>query len=129
MGLKFNGVDCSTVGLDIINVQRPIMAENKDVYIDIPQKPGSILIPDNTVVDIIIEVEFELEVPQGMTFMNACRAVGAYFSTVERAALVFDDDPDYSYSAKVYEGIPTIERIARYGTFTVKFRALPYEVI
>ncbi|ARK23569.1 hypothetical protein SporoP37_01905 [Sporosarcina sp. P37] len=129
MGVSFNGSHCKTVGLDVLDIRRPIMAETKDTYIDIPHKSGSVLIPDGTATDILIEVDFELDAPRGVSFFNACRAVGAWLTTNSRAPLIFDDDPDYTYSAKVDGGVDSMERIARYGTFTVTFRALPYEVI
>lgn len=88
---------------------------------------GSYLSPDPSEEDIEIEVDFSLEAPKGMNFYAACRAVGAWLSTPNRAPLVFSDDPNYTYSAKVTDGVDSMERIASYGQFTVVFRALPKE--
>lgn len=126
MGITFNGVHCSTVGLDVIDKRRPIMAESKDVYIDIPGRNGSIHIPDDTRKDIYIEIDFELESPKNISFDQSCRLVGQYFTTELRAPLIFDVDPGYYYTAKVEEGISTIEQISKYGIFTVTFRCEPY---
>lgn len=126
MGITFNDVHCKMVGLDVIDKRRPIMPESKDVYIDIPGRNGSIHIPDDSRKDIIIEIDFELEAPKNISFDQACRLVGQYFTTDLRARLIFDEDPGYYYMAKVEGGIPTIEQIARYGIFTIEFRCEPF---
>lgn len=126
MGITFNGVHCQTVGLDVIDKRRPIMAESKDVYIDIPGRSGSIHIPDDSRKDIMIEIDFELESKKGKSFDQSCREVGAYFTTETRERLIFDTDPNYYYMAKVEGGIPTIEQISMFGIFTIEFRCEPF---
>lgn len=124
-GITFNGIHCSALHLEMLSTKRPLLPENKDEYIEIPQKSGSFLVADKSAKDINVEVEFFLDTPPGMSFFNACRQVGVWLTTDERKPLIFDDDSGYYYNAKCVGNID-IERIAEYGTFTVVFRCEPY---
>lgn len=123
-GVTFNGVHCSAVGLEVMDSRRPLFAESKDEYIDVPHKNGSVHIPDNSKRDIEIEIDFFLDKVQGKTFHEACRAVGDWLNTIQRQDLIFDDDPSFVYHGKPVGRVDK-ERIAEYGTFTVVFRCLP----
>lgn len=125
-GLEFNGSHSSDLNLMMTSVSRPLFANLKDSYIDIPHKDGSILIEDNSRTDIEINVTFIL-MPSTNNIMNEARNIGNWLYSQQREPLVFDDDPDYVYGAKVSSQID-LEQIVYHGRFDVTFRCLPYSV-
>lgn len=127
MTLSFNGVKCTVKHLEVLDSRRPLRGETKDQFIELPYHHGSILIPDPTFRDIEIEVDFLFEKPKGQGFYVACRNMVAWLYSPDWKPLIFDDDPTAIYKAKVINTID-VERIARYGTFTVKFRCSPLGV-
>lgn len=123
-GVTFNNAHCSSVGLEVLDSRRPLFAETRDEYVDIPYSDGSVHIPDNSKRDLEVEVDFFLNDVPGKSFHDACRDVAAWLDTIERQRLIFDDDPNYYYEAKPSGKIDR-ERIAEYGMFTVVFRCHP----
>ena len=123
-GVTFNGVHCSTYGLEVYDTKRPLLAEFKDTYIDVPHRNGAILVFDTSKKDVIVEVEFLLTPVAGKSYYDACRDIALWLTTAQRERLIFDDDPGYAYKAKVIGNIDR-ERIATFGQFTVQFRCEP----
>lgn len=126
-GLTFNNIHSSTFNLTIVDVSRPIFPELKDTYVDIPNKDGSVLIPDNSKKDVNVSVVFVVEPLPKETLMQTARKIGNWLYTEKRAPLIFDDDKEYVYGAKVSESID-LEQIVYHGRFTVNFRCLPYSI-
>lgn len=129
-GLRFNSVHSNTLNLVLTDSSRPLFQETKDTYIDVPHKDGSVLIPDKSKKDTIVTVEFFLKTPDNSTIYNEARNISNWLQTEDRAPLIFDDDPNYTYAAKVNSSI-TLEEITdfeHYGEFTVQFRCLPYAI-
>lgn len=123
-GVTFNDKHCSELGLTMTSSRRPVLPETKDTYIDIPHRNSSILIADNSVGDIIIEVDFTIVEGNTTNLHAKARLIGAWLSTIARKPLIFDDDPTYIYQAKVTSGL-TIEQVVDFesiGDFTVSFR-------
>lgn len=125
-GITFHGIHSKTLNLALLSSSRPLLAENKDTYVEIPHKSGSYLITDPSKKDIIVTCDFLLTTPKDSTLFVEARKVAAWLTTDKREPLVFDDDPTYTYQAKVIGNID-IEKIRKYGTFTVQFRCLPDE--
>lgn len=126
MGLTFNGIHCEYLNLHIVNKPTiPLLPEIKDQYIDIPHKDGSILIPDDSVRDIFISVDFLFTPPQGQNIYAAAIALQDWLITKDRVPLIFDFMPNIKYMGKVSGGIDNINKIAETGTFSVTFRCLP----
>lgn len=123
-GVIFNGLHCSKVHLAMLDSRRPLLAETKDTYIDIPFKSGSILVPDNSKLDVMVEVDFLLKPRANVNVYDDCRAIAEWLTTTERKPLIFDDDSGYYYNAKVTGNVDT-ERIVKARTFTVVFRCEP----
>lgn len=119
-GMSFNGRHCSSLNLAMLDSRRPLLAENKDSYIEIPFGK-TILIPDNSKKDTIIEVDFLLKPRTGVNIYDDIRLIVKWLDTNERVNLVFDDDPAYVYKAKVTGGVD-LSRVAKARTFTVSFR-------
>lgn len=121
-GLTFNGVHSSLFKLAILKTSRPLLPENKDKYIDVPHKDGSLLVPDNSKKDVTIEVEFLIKDSENI--YRDARNIAAWLSTVERKKLIFDDDLNHAYIGKVINNIE-LEKVVRFGKFSVQFRCLP----
>lgn len=130
-GIRFNSVHSSAFdGLLYVRARRPLIPENKDVYIDMPHKDGSVLIPDKSKKDILVEVDFSLARSSVADLFNTARQIGAWLSTDDRAPLIFDDDPTYTYSGKVTSSL-TLDQLIDFdeiADFTVVFRCLPKAV-
>lgn len=126
IGLLFDGVHSDDLNLMITDISRPLFHDLKDEYIDIPHKDGSVLIPDNSRKDVNVSVTIKL-IPTTKNIMNEARNVGNWLYKEERKPLIFDDDPDYVYGAKVSNMIE-LDHIVYHGEFTVMFRCLPYSI-
>lgn len=123
-GLTFNNKHCSVFGLEVYDTKRPLLAEFKDTYIDVPHRSGAILVFDTSKKDIIVEVEFVLTPVAGKTYFDACRDIANWLTTTRKEHLIFDDDSGYAYKAKAIGNIDR-ERIAGFGQFTMQFRCEP----
>lgn len=127
-GLTFNGRHSSELNLILGKPRRPLLPENRDTYIDVPFRNGSILAPDNSKKDIEVECPFTLEVPSNSTMYDEARKIARWLSTENRVPLIFDDDPNYYYNAKVISNIilDELEEFEEYlADFTVVFRCEP----
>lgn len=127
-GITFNGQHNSMInGLMYVSSNRFIMPENRDIYIDVPHRSGSILIPDASKKDIEIPVSFTLQSVDMQDLFIKFMQISNWLNTKERAPLIFDDVPTYFWNAKAYTNI-TFEQIAEFeeiAEFTVTFRCEP----
>lgn len=123
-GITFNGRHSRDFHLAILSSKRPILPETKDEYIDIPAGNGSILIADSSAQDVVVSIDFLIKPPDQANMYQLARNIGQWLWTTNRMPLVFDDDPSYSYQAKV-TGEITLEKIIDFGKFTVDFRCKP----
>lgn len=58
MGLIFNEMHSSGHGLELLESSRPLLAEPKDQFVEIPLMSGSYLIPDASLRDIEVTATF-----------------------------------------------------------------------
>ncbi|RHW38698.1 hypothetical protein D1B33_07440 [Lysinibacillus yapensis] len=124
-GVTFNNKHCSALELELLESSRPLLAENKDTFEELPHLSGSILIPDNSKRDIEVTATFLLSTLAGESFNDACRRIAAWLNVTTWSRLIFDDDPNYYYQAKPI-GMIDREQITRNdGQFTVTFRCHP----
>ena len=123
-GLTFNDKHCSVLGLIMDDSRRPVLPESRDNYKEVPHRDSSVLIPDPSIADVFVEVDFTLVEDTTTSLRAKARLIGAWLSTLERKPLIFDDDPTYIYQAKLVSGL-TIDQITDFdniGEFTVIFR-------
>lgn len=127
-GVRFNGIHHTTIsGLNFIASRRPLLPETKDTYIDVPGRSGSILIPDNSLHDIYVEVDFTLVRKNSTQLLDAAQNIAAWLLTTNRARLIFDDYPTKYYNAKVDSAV-TMEQLLEFeeiAEFTIRFRCEP----
>lgn len=128
-GITFNGIHSSTIdGLVYISSNRFMLPENRDVYIDIPYRDGSILISDNSKRDIEIPVNFTLKANDIADLFEKFIKIAGWLDVPDKAPLIFDDVPNYFYNGKPISNIP-FEQISDFEEvveFTIVFRCEPY---
>ena len=122
MGLTFNNIHSSVYGLGT-KITRPLLPGNSDNYIDIPGRAGSILYTGKPK-DRLISVEFGFMPGSRELFRAKVWEISAWLNTDDRKILIFDDEPDKYYMAKV-EGQIDLEQVFVLGKFSVIFRCEP----
>lgn len=125
--IKFKGIHCSTVGLEVMDTERPLFGDFGDEFIKLPKVSGDIVISDNTESDIDLRIQFLLT-PSTGSYYDALRAVRAYFKSDNKEQLIFDNDARYAYMAK-FTGTDSVEQIVKEGLFWATFRCSPEMVV
>ena len=128
MEITFKGIHCSTVGLEVMDTERPLFGEFGDEFIKLPKVSGDIVISDNSESDIEIRIQFLLTPLPGQSYFDASRAIRTYFKSENKEKLIFDNDPQYAYMAK-FVSSDAIEQIVNEGLFWVTFRCSPDMVV
>ena len=123
MGLTFNNKHTSELGLNIKSY-RPIKTEVNDIYLDIPGRAGSILVPGKPR-DRFIPVEFGLLASSKSNLRAKTWEIANWLTTEGRENLIYDDELDKIYKAKV-EGRVDLEQLFVLGKFVVTFRCDPF---
>lgn len=124
LGYTFNGVHLSTLGAYLKSKNRQISPARKVFYIEIPSRDGSLLF-DNGASDRFIALSHFIPKNAMADLRVAMRAISDWFTTEERKQLIFDDEPDKYYMAKV-DGAIDLEQIVSSGQFDVTFRCEPW---
>lgn len=124
-GVTFNNVHCSEVGIELSDSSRPLLAESKSDFIEIPHKQGDVVVHDDTKKDITVTCMFII-LDTGIPFHDHIRQIRDWLTTRRKVKLIFDDDPNYYYKAIAKTAV-TYEQIAKYGEFTVNFTCDAYE--
>ncbi len=126
--MSFKGIHCSTMGLEVMDTERPLFGEFCDEYIKLPKINGDIVIGDNSESDIELRIQFLITPQEGQSYYDALRAIRPYFKSANKEQLIFDNDPSYAYMAKL-TNVDTIEQIVNEGLFWVTFRCSPDMVV
>lgn len=119
--ITFKGIHCKTVGLEVMDTERPLFGSFSDDFIKLPELTGEVVISDNSESDIDIKIQFLLTPFSNETYYDALRKVRAYFKSGGKEKLIFDNDPNYAYMAK-FVSADTIEQIVNEGLFWATFR-------
>lgn len=124
-GLFFNGKHSfNDLKLKARIISRPILPASKDRYVEIPGRAGSILFPD-TLADRMITIEFTFLEKNIVDIREKTHEIANWLYTEDRVPIVFDDEPQYTYTGKVVNQID-LEEVAVRGRFNVNFRCLPF---
>jgi predicted phage tail component-like protein len=94
-------------------------------YETIPGKHGSYNFSDGTLEDRIIEIECTFAESSIGDLRYKARQLASWLYTKETAPLIFDDEPDLFYMARIANQID-IEQTASLGVFTLQFRCEPF---
>lgn len=122
-GFTFNNVHSSTVGLYMDTPERTIKpALRTNMYV-IPGRSGTLDYGGDTydTIEITVKVAYRADYSPDMRAKQ--RAVAEFLAA--SGPLVFDDEPDKAYTAKVVEAVD-MDEVVRTGTMEVTFLCQPY---
>ena len=131
LGFKFNGVHSNGIGLIMRSKNRPILPEPKIVTEEIHSADGvydfSSANPYGRIMyrqrEISVDCNFiSRSVPR---LRSKAHEIASWLSCGE-ARLVFDDEPDVFYLAKVANRIDLNQQISDIGSFTIVFSCRPF---
>lgn len=125
MGFRHNLVHSDSFNIIAKSVNRPVLPRIREQYEDIPGRDGSYDLSDGTLEDNIIEIRCTFTAEDIFALRILQRDIAAWLFTTEKVELVFDDEPDLFYMAKVTNQIDLPEAPG-YGEFTVQFRCDPH---
>ena len=124
LGFTFNNTHSGTMGVVFRSVDRTLLPAKRVKQYTIPGKSGTYDIEDGYQNrEISCEVSFIGEGYKYPGVRSRARAVAGWLSG--EGLLVFDDEPEKAYSAKVIAGI-SIEQIAVTGKCPVTFLCGPF---
>lgn len=122
-GFTYANIHSSTFELYVRSDNRTIIPSLRKNEFVIPGRHGTIDYGLNTYETRIITIELSLVRKSMEDLRHQARDIAQWFS--KSGALVFDDEPDKAYQAKVYTNVD-IEEIASYGVSQVAFECQPF---
>ena len=122
-GFTFNGIHSSNYCLAVLKIEDPLLPPTKDNKEDISGKDGAWDFgADYGARPITIDVA--LTAAARSNLKATIRQIAGWFNSKEGAKpLVFDDEPDKFYSARLAGNIPIDFLISAYSEFTITFTA------
>lgn len=123
VGFSFNNVHSSTVGLYVDTPSRTIKPALRTNYYVVPGRSGSLDYGGDTYDMIEISAKIAYRADTHTDMRSRQRAVAEFLSG--SGPLVFDDEPDKAYEAKVVESV-SLDEVVRTGTMEVTFYCQPY---
>lgn len=123
MGFIFDGTHSDEYKL-IVKTKRQILPDIDDKYIDIPGRDGAYLVSGKAK-DRLFHLRCQLEFESLEALRALVRNIAAWLYTDTKSELVFDDEPDITYIAKL-SGAIEYETAKAYGEFDIVFRADPF---
>lgn len=124
-GFSFRGVVASTVGISMATPSRSIKPSLRGWEYTIPGRSGTIeYTPDDDIYNkITITVPIIYTASDVASLNTVRRNIGSFLSGV--GELIFDDEPDKYYTARLVES-PTPEEIINIGKATLVFECQPF---
>lgn len=127
IGLIFNGRHSSEFGLIMRSKDRTVLPSVREDYEYLPKRNGSIHF-FHGIDDRFIEVEFCFVEKNMPSLREKVRKIAGWLFTTSKEKLIFDDEPDKYYMAKVGNQI-SLDQFIYTGTFTVIFRCEPFAYV
>lgn len=124
IGFTFANKHSSELGVFMRSVNRTITPELRKNDFVIPGRHGTLDYGSNTYDTRLIEVEVNLVRTSLQNLRQQARDVARWLSR-DNALLVFDDEPDKAYQAKIYENID-IEQMVTSGISEIVFECQPF---
>lgn len=97
-------------GIIAKTVNRPLLPAKRRTNVIIPGRNGSYTFDDNTYDDIVIPVIIQYVSDDFPDLRLRARVISAWLSQVDHKPLVFTDEPDKYYLAKIYDAL-SVEKI------------------
>jgi predicted phage tail component-like protein len=126
IGFEYNGAHSYT-DYNIIakSVNRPILPALIKRELTIPGKHGTYDFGDNTYENKIITVSIHYVGTSFNGLRLHARDIAAWLSQTVYKVLIFDDEPDKYYLAKIYNSVG-LENFLRLGKASLQFECLPF---
>ena len=121
IGFSFNNVHSSSVGLYVDTPERTIKPALRTNRYVVPGRSGTLDYGGDTYDEIEITCKVAYRADANMRSQQ--RAVAEFLAA--SGPLVFDDEPDKAYTAKVVTAV-SMEELVRTGTMEVTFLCQPY---
>lgn len=124
IGFTFANKHSSELGVFMKSTNRTITPSLRKNEFIIPGRHGTIDFGLNTYENRFISIELNLVKNSLQDLRIQARNVARWLSR-DNALLVFDDEPDKAYQAKIYENID-IEQMATSGILNITFECQPF---
>ena len=123
IGFAFRRQHCYTEhGIVMNSKSRPILPSKRRRQVEIPLRNGRYEFEDETYDVRIIEVTCFIDTATIPNLRQKIREIAAWLS--KKGTLIFDDEPELSYTASVFSIVP-LEQIITAGIFTLIFECYP----
>ena len=123
IGFTFRGKHCyGDHRIVMRSKSRPILPQKRRRQTEIPLRNGRYGFADETYDVRIIELTCFMDTATIPELRKAIRKIAAWLS--KKGVLVFDDEPELSYTATVFSAVP-LEQIISAGIFTLIFECYP----
>jgi len=129
LGYTFNNthsINDHGVRMLVEGMSTQILPARRDQFVEMPGMDGSYLFP-GPLSDRIITRKCVVNESSPMALRTKARQIAAWLNTSTWAQLIFDDEPDVYYLAKVVNEIEE-EQIISLGAFAVQWRCSPLAI-
>jgi predicted phage tail component-like protein len=124
-GLTFNNQHSSLFSTYIRTKDRVLFPTLRKREVQVPGRHGTYDFGDNTFESKLIAIKFTVTASSLHDLRIKARLIAAWLNTTSRQKLVFDDEPDKYYMARVFEKV-SIEDIVTTGIFQTTFECEPF---
>lgn len=123
-GFTFNGTHSSAHGIAMLSKNRQALPAVNDAYMQVSGRHGTQLFPGE-LSDRVISIECGLAAASPENLRAKMRDIAAWLYTTGRVSLIFDDEPGWSYLAKL-EGSIDPKQVSTMSEFGLSFRCEPF---
>lgn len=126
IGFTYNGISSKTYGIVAKTVNRPILPTLRKREITIPGKHGTYDFDDNTFDKRIIEVELKYIGTSFDELRTRARSIASWLNAYDGSKkLIFDDETDKWYVAKIYSTVG-LQNLFKIGQTKIQFECEPF---
>jgi len=125
INLSYKGISSSTYGLFLKSVDRNLLPELMPRILEIPGMHGVMDFYENRYSVRLIKVSFTSVKATLVELRTEARNIASWLNSTEWERLIFDDEPDKFYLARVYDAI-SLSNILSTGEFNVTFYCQPF---
>lgn len=126
IGFTYNSVHSSTYDIVAKTVDRPILPTLRQRELIVPGKHGTYDFNDNTFENRIIQVELRYIGTSFEELRTRTRQIASWLNAYDgKKNLVFDDEPDKWYVAKIYSSVG-LANLFKLGETTIQFECEPF---
>lgn len=123
VGFKFCDRHCGEFWIHMRSKSRPLLPERRRRQLEIPQLHGRYDFGGSTYDMRVITLECFVYASDIPAFRSRLRDIAEWLS--QKGPLVFDDEPDKTYDARIFSSVP-VEQMMSAGIFTLVFDCQPF---